>query len=284
MDAVKVLLRAKAYPLLSTMDTGPDFVPLDVAAKEGHLEVVRWMIEEVGIEGCGGASGGVVALCQAAMGEHVDIMAVLTNAGVGDTGKSLVHATACGREAAVKFLLQQKDWKTGGAVAYVNSNTNDNFGRTPLSCAITGFDVAFPPSPRVVRLLVDAGADTALIFPQFDDTPLAATTRILNLKRVGGTGATQEQLHKLEGIRRLLLRVEAVHAVSWLWPDSTAFVDRAVEGKYKTKKVSIPVTLTLPILRRRAARPRVLLAALFRCGVKARFFFSHIRCMCLAAP
>ena len=51
MDAVKVLIRAKADPLLTTSQSGKTFVPLDVAAQDGHIEVVRELVQKHGIEG-----------------------------------------------------------------------------------------------------------------------------------------------------------------------------------------------------------------------------------------
>lgn len=51
----------------------------------------------MGIEGCGGPSGGVFALLLAAKGRRVGIMAVLTEAGAVDTGEAL--NTAAGRAA-----------------------------------------------------------------------------------------------------------------------------------------------------------------------------------------
>ena len=289
MDAVKVLLLAKADPLLSMTFPGLSLLPLDLAAGIGHLEMVRWMIHEVGIEECGGATGGARALGMAARDQYVDIMAVLTDAGVVDNGEGLAFAAVCGSEASVKFLLRQ-DWNTSGAVAYVNM-TCDDLGHSPLVGAIIGVasvdlpsispSVAFPsafPSifPRIVRLLVDAGADTTSIVRlknteetvTFSGTPLALATTTLREKKVGGQDATQEQLQKLEGIRRLLLRVEAIHAVSWLWPGEIFSIEQAVEGTARSKKTSTPVALMLPILRRRAARPRVLLPALYRWVVK----------------
>lgn len=68
VTAIKVLLRAKANPLLGCDD---DTTPLDVAAQNGHLEVVDTLIQECGIEGCGGASGGVAALKWAADKQHL---------------------------------------------------------------------------------------------------------------------------------------------------------------------------------------------------------------------
>ena len=271
MHAVKFLLRSKADPLLPKMCSGKDGVPLEIAAYNGHSEVVRCMIQEVGIEGCGGASGGVLALSCAAENQHVDTMAVLTDAGIVDTGRSLIHATGCGREASVKFLLQQKDWYTGGAVAYVN-NTWDECGRKPLFCGITGLDDDYSASPRIVRLLVDAGADTKSAFRITDEkgnvlyhgTPLALATTMLREKKIRGQDATQEQLHRLKGIYRLMIRAEVARTASFLWPGDITSFGQAVEGTLETKIVSTPVALMLPILRSRVARPRVLLAALTR--------------------
>lgn len=86
-DAVRELLRMKANPLLPMSLDGQTglpstFVPLDAAAHGGHSEVVRELILQVGIEGCGGKTGGVAALERAAQGVHVDTMAALTEGGV----------------------------------------------------------------------------------------------------------------------------------------------------------------------------------------------------------
>ncbi len=67
MDALKMLLRAKGDPLLTRTEASEVlFVPLDTAAVSGHFEVVRELVQQVGIEGCGGASGGLNALRLAA--------------------------------------------------------------------------------------------------------------------------------------------------------------------------------------------------------------------------
>lgn len=44
---------------------------------------------------------------------------------------------------------------------------------------------------------------------------LALTPLVLREQRIAGKHATEDQLHGLEGIRRLLLQVVAVHALSW---------------------------------------------------------------------
>ncbi len=269
--AVKVLLRAKADPLLPsasstaqhwTSSRAQHIVPLDVAAKIGNSEVVRELLQKVGIEGCGGVGGGVYALCLATTEQHLDIMALLTDAGVVDNGISLAAATEGGQETSVKFLLQQNKGD-----AYVNSR-----GGTPLLLAL-GFGGISSPSPRMVRLLVEAGVDTTSavrvtntrVEVGVNGTPLVVVSHVLREKKIAGKDATEEQLHRLEGIRRLLLRVEAVHAVSFLWPVGIpSMIGTAEEGTNRKKSASTPLRMVLPILRRRARRPRVLLAALVR--------------------
>lgn len=105
-----MLLHAKANPLLIATNnkTARPSVRLDISAHNGHLEVVCKLIRQLEIEGCGGASGGVDALDMAARRQHVDIMAVLTDAGVVDTGKALRNTAGRSREASVEFLLQQQ--------------------------------------------------------------------------------------------------------------------------------------------------------------------------------
>ena len=261
--AVKTMLRAKANPALTTTVNkwGRAVVPLDLAAQNGHLEIVRELIQQVGVKGCGGASGGVESLRLATVHQHLDIMALLMDAGIVDDGRALSTAVSHGRELSVKFLLQQK--KRDGAVAYVNYRGAR--GATPLLCAID-FVSFSPPSPRVVRLLVDAGADTtsAIGFMGVNRTPLDILSYNVRSKTIAGKDATEEHLHRLESIRRLLLRVHAVHAASFLWPVEIFSMVGAAEGAGRKAAASIPLTTMLPILRRRARRPRVLLVALFR--------------------
>ena len=286
LGAVKELLRVKADPLLTTMSAdsrgGVSFVPLDIAARDGHSEVVQELIQQVGTQGCGGESGGVDALAAATANAHVGVMEVLMDAGVVDTGKALAIAAGSAREVSVKLLLQQRQ-RQGGIVDYVNSRKVG--GRVPL---FSGIDV-YPDkqgvprliSPKVVRLLIDAGADTSSVVRftnpvtevTFKGTALAFTNDCLRNKRVGFGKATAEQMHRLEGVRRLLMRANAVHAVSWLWvrepllvgSDTAAGGSRQVVGE-KTAAAASGTRLAsmLPVLRRR--RRGVLLAPLFRWG------------------
>lgn len=279
VDAVKVLLRAKADPLLSSDNpTGLErLLPLDEAAGNGHSEVVRELIQQFGLTGCSGGSDGLQTLVMATRDGHVEVMDILTGAGVVDTGGALLHGAWGGHEGAVKFLLQQR----AGQSSLEDSphvNFCDLSGRTPLVYAIESESTGYRAA-RIVRMLVDAGADTTSavrltgtsgVGPTviFNDTPLALTTRVLREKKfIGGKDATEKKLHGLEAIRRLLLCVEAVHAVSWLWPtDVPCIVPAAAEDSRKTKATSTTLRAMLPILRRRTRRRSgVLLAsAMFR--------------------
>eukprot|EP00752_Nemacystus_decipiens_P016565 g14805.t1 len=281
VDGVRELLRAEANPLLGWADeeAGKTRLPLDMAAMLGHLEVVRALVQEVGIEGCGGASGGVDALGLAAEKDHLDVMVVLTDAGVVDTGDALVQAAGWGSEVMVKYLLRQQQQmqqqETGrgertGMDAYVSAT--DDMGLTPILSSILH---CRSHAARVVRLLVDAGADTTSPVHvvgdrEIHDTPLnhletAIATLSARSKAAGGNDAIQQMLSTLKAIRRLLLQVGAVHAVSWLWQSGAPLITHdASAGTSSTNTPSAPLTLMMPILRRRAASRGVLLAALQR--------------------
>lgn len=64
----------------------------------------------------------------------------------------------------------------------------------------------------------------------------------------------------------MLLRVKAVHAVSWLWVTDAPSIGRVEEGVRKATSISAPLGRMMPTLRRRAARRGVSLASLFRYG------------------
>lgn len=98
------------------------------------------------------------------------------------------------------------------------------------------------------------------------DTPLGLVDRCLLMKIDGGRPATDQQLNALEAIRRLLLQVEVVHAMSWLWHNGAPSLPEAAAAEAsRTARPTTPLTLMMPTLRRRAARRGVLLAALNRC-------------------
>ena len=270
LDVVKVLIRAGANPLPTyTSPSGHTLNALDVAVGGRHLKVAHELIQLFGIEGCGGVTGGLNALTMAAESQQLEMMVLLTRAGVVDTGLALISAANRGCESGVKYLLLE--WKANGQGAGYLDTRHRN-GATPLFASIMA--CVLPCSPRTTRLLVDAGADTTTPFKVSDndggvisnDTPLALVTGMLC---DNGNKATEEQLNSLEGTRRVLMRVDAIRAVSWLWPRDAPSADQAAatEGTCKPNVTSGPLTSMMPILRQRARRPRVLLGALFRWAV-----------------
>lgn len=211
---------------------------------------------------------------------YLDTMATLMDAGVADSGRLLRMAAARGLVAIVMLLLQQRHRgrdTSDGEGEYVN--LYDGMGMTPLFYSIDGDgDFRYLISPKVVRLLIDAGADTSSGFlvaksqggeVLFSGTPLAYTNHCIREKQVGGEkhAATEEQMYRLEAVRRLLMRVEAVHAACWLWPREPHPVGVAAQvpsrrAATKTPENGTHLVSMLPILRRR--RRGVLLAPLFR--------------------
>ena len=274
LHAVKELLRAKADALLfMTNQDGDTFTPLEMAAQYGHSSVVREMIQQVGIKGCDRETGGVDALFAAAKASQLEVMATLLDAGVVDSGFALTNAGQEGSVGAIKFLLQRPSDETAGGASYVDNKHNPR-DYTPLLLSIAHCQ---PCTRKIVRLLIDAGADTSAAvcvtnvpggLPWFNDTPLAYTLYCLHEKKIGGEVATEEQLQSLESVRRLLMRVDAVHAVSWLWRnDDPAGIHRTPDSTHKAQTATSfgsPLTKVLPLMRRRAARRGMSLSALFR--------------------
>lgn len=258
---------------------GGDILPIDMAAGCGHSQMVRELLRQRGIQGCGGPSGGVGALHAAAQHNNLDILVMLTKAGAVDTGTALIGAAERGHEAPVKFLLQEHSKRNPRRAAYVKNTRDDPFGRNPLRRSVV--EACRACAPRVVRMLVDAGVDTVSAVPitktqggygpvTSDTTLLGFTTRNIRQSTAGSTVgskfATEEQLHKMEAIRRLLLRVEATRAVSWLWFKDDPLVGRVEEGAREGNMTSAPLGRMMPTLRRRAARRGMPLAPLFRYG------------------
>lgn len=76
-----------------------------------HTDMVHELIKQVSIEGCGGESGGVQALRLTVAGSirkginHLDMVVILTDAEVVDTGDALCTAARDGNEGVATFLL-----------------------------------------------------------------------------------------------------------------------------------------------------------------------------------
>lgn len=95
--------------------------------------MVRELIQHCGIEGCGGASDGLLALEMAAKEQRVHVVAILTQAGVVDTDAALLAAARNGGEASVTFLLQHQRQLEGlrSDGVYVNHSCPET-GISPL--------------------------------------------------------------------------------------------------------------------------------------------------------
>ncbi|CAM9360182.1 unnamed protein product [Ectocarpus sp. 6 AP-2014] len=158
-------------------------------------------------------------------------MVPLTDAGVVDTGGALIAAAHYGGVVSVEHLLQRQKQTAAERKAYVNAP--GLFGATPLLWSI---QACRPCSSRFARLLVDAGADTTSTVTMADVqgfglmayTPKEIAMRRIRRKKVERTeDISDEQLGSVEAIRRLLLQVEAVRAISWLWPGNNPSVAHA---------------------------------------------------------
>ncbi|CAB1100310.1 unnamed protein product [Ectocarpus sp. CCAP 1310/34] len=271
LGAVRVLLRANANPLLSAYGS----LPLGTAVYNGHLKVVSELVHWYGTDRCTN-DGGVLALATAASRKHVDIVTFLCDAGVVDTeGVALCAAIEGCSEACVYLLLRRQGGNINVSTrAYVNMahgtlpETYDDFvfQETPL---VSTFNLGSFHAPRFARLLLEAGADatSGVRFPcdsdegeedeDFIGTPLELATSYF--RRFSPMRVHREMVRGLKGVIRLLRQEEAVHAVSWTWPIDTG---RSVERASRKKSTSI--ARMLPLLKRRAAKPRVLLAAMSR--------------------
>ena len=124
---------------------------------------------------------------------------------------------------AMKLLVHQRQL-TGTPTGEVSYRECGGF--TPLFRSIPGIEgIPHLISPKAVRLVIaaraDASSSTVRIMnvrreAMFHDTPLAFTIICPRDELVGGRKTTAERMYGLEGVPRLLLRVEAVHAASWL--------------------------------------------------------------------
>ncbi len=216
LDVVRVLLRAGANPAQPMiLPTGNVFVALDAAAQQGHARIAR-ELRALGVDAGGGPRRGVVGLCLAAQREDLEMLATLTDGGVIDTGKALCDSCNQGREVSVRCLLRQ-DW--GGTPRSTYVNWRNDLGFTPLWLA------AATASPRIARWLLDAGADESATCKntnlfQFEGavvTPLGFVVDSIRQMNYRGRSATGEQVERMRAVRRLLERVDAVRATSWLW-------------------------------------------------------------------
>ena len=262
VDIVKLLLSFGVKPARPVVHWyGETRVALDAASEFGRRDTVRELLQ-LSIAVCGGARLGTDAIILAALNQHFDVMVMLRDAGAADTlGVALFTAADHGHEEVVRFLLQQKCWKwaTHGG-AYVN--VKNSSGVTALCLAVGA------ASPRIVRMLLDAGADETTGSRMRRGgllTPLDYIAQNLAGKTLKGKPATEDQLHRLEATRRLLLGVDAIRAASWLWPRRSPLIANVSWKVQRKVAVEAPSRLRVRIVRcGPGVRATAILASLFR--------------------
>ena len=273
LTAVRVLLAANADP---NIKTNKGSSPLEIATEMGHEEVVRELIPTTKVYERGGFESGSRALHIAAQTGRVSIMEILYQAGLKDEDSAaLCAAVSFGGREAIQFLLQRPNIFSTACTSgssYVN-HQNKSTGLSPLLCCLRGSSPKTCTS-RVLHMLIDAGVDAATIFEGFCENKSVGytsldvvNTRISSHLEKHGLGDDCDIVRSLRGLRRLLMTVDAIHAVSWGWNAATT----PVTGPHNKK----PGT-QLPIMRRmrKATKTRVVLRALFRCE-SSNFHFDQ---------
>ncbi|CAN0064000.1 unnamed protein product [Scytosiphon promiscuus] len=94
-------------------------------------------------------------------------------------------------------------------------------------------------------------------------------------RRIGGEDATAGQVFTLRRMGRFLWRVEAVHAISLLWPSNSLSTAQGVEGTKRTHTARQQLTPMLALMGRRAGVCRVHWTAVFRHVNKNKSEIAH---------
>lgn len=180
-------------------------------------------------------------VCAAEQG-HTQLLDVLSEAGVRDTGEALMRAISLKKRNSTMFLIRQYDRYN---LNYVN---NTRTGVTLLFKVLEYFEDCF--SPKLVRWLMDAGVNTdtrvALVQPGVPQRFITPRELIDEFKRV----YTREGVPALYAIDTLLKQEAAAKALDWLWP--------RVETVNRRRKATVVVRIYRP------TTPNVALRALLR--------------------
>lgn len=224
-------------------------VALDVAAKNGHADVINELGRRLGFEACGGTTKGRNSLRLAVDYKRPEILKILTLDGVEDVGGyGLCRSLCLGDEKSFKILLSASHSPSD----YVNQACYNSW--SALQCLLMPRSLR-TTSHRLARRLLDAGMDT-----KGEDVVSWIMCRIRNTKRSDADSETRVLC--LRRLLRLFLQEPAVHALSWGWPSK-------IEEKTAKSKTSV-VSLT----RQRATKLKcasVLSAAFARKKVDGAF-------------
>lgn len=201
---------------------------LEKASLRGHYDAVQRMLSRIGLEGCGGSSRGVKALELAAGADQVEVLQLLTEAGVRDTGTAFVCAVIGKHRKSILFLRKQYE---RDSLDHINKGDKSS-GPTLLICAIRNYKYKF--APKLVRWLLDAGASTTTRVTMVDDDGYevhrGTALEGMRIERL----APVENGGRLDAIGRLLLQEDAIHANSWAWPEKYAETSKKVSGLINT--------------------------------------------------
>ena len=215
----------------------------------------------------------------AAYAKETAIFDLLYQAGASDKdGKALCVAAENCNENAVKFFLRKAP-NTARALSVLNN---------PVCSCVKGVDISVSASVRIMRRLLDEGAtaefppgeqmgvwtgDVTASKPRVVNSVLEIVDTMIVTGEVIGysLGKADMKAKALERMRRLLLQVDAVHALSWLWNASNETpldADTAGDAAGDAAATATAATLRqLALVRRRSQKKpthRVILRALFR--------------------
>lgn len=199
IEAVTFLLERGANPAFSL----EGFTALETASRtKGCGDTIRKLIAMVGLEKCGGRFGnGGDALHRAAMCGQEDVMDILYTAGARDVHGWALRAAVNfgGGEHAVKFLLKRPPYPLR---IYVNMSVAKD--TPPLLLEYLTKDTLRLSSTRVLRFLLDAGADTTFPLLEIIDHDISLCS-------------TESEKEAMQAKRRLLMQQDAARATSWGW-------------------------------------------------------------------
>lgn len=210
---------------------------LEDAARAGEVGAVREFLNEPGFD----LRDGFHAFVCAAEEGHIQVLDVLSQAGVRDTGEALMRAISLKKWDSAVFLFRQYDRFN------LNHINNTRTGVSILFKALEYFQDCF--SPKLLRWLMDAGANTharvKLVQPGLPCRFITPRELIDEFKRVD----TRQSVPSLYAIDNLLKQEAGVLARDWLWPkDKTG----------RKSKNTVAVRIVLP------TTPHVALSALFK--------------------